>query len=287
MDKKVKVILDCDMAIGKFGSDIDDAFAYIWLKEETELLGITCVHGNAKESKCFDTTVQMTNLLNDDVGVYHGAGSKDSLGKKTDAVDFICQTVKKYPEQVVIVAVGPLTNIASVALYDREAFNKIKKIVIMGGFDKDKPPFIKSEFNFIKSAKAAKIVCESDISKIFVPSDICLKLVFSKEDLKRLKINNECAEFIKKSTKSWMNLMLLAGAFNILPKGGFVPWDPIAAAGLTHPDRFKCEKCTVTVDENGVSHFYSDSNSNSIVLRDFDKKWFINELIEKINQATN
>ena len=175
MDKKVKVILDCDMAIGKFGSDIDDAFAYIWLKEETELLGITCVHGNAKESKCFDTTVQMTNLLNDDVGVYHGAGSKDSLGKKTGAVDFICQTVKKYPEQVVIVAVGPLTNIASVALYDREAFNKIKKIVIMGGFDKDKPPFIKSEFNFIKSAKAAKIVCESDISKIFVPSDICLE----------------------------------------------------------------------------------------------------------------
>jgi len=286
MKKKLKVILDCDMAIGHFASDIDDAFAYIWLKEEVKLLGITCVHGNARQKVCYAITNKMTKLLKDDVKVYRGAYGKKDLGKRSEATDFILDMAEQYKNELVIVAVGPLTNIASAAMLDSDFSSKVKQLVIMGGFDKKKPAIIHTEFNFFSSPLAAKIVCESDIEKIFAPTDVCLKVLFSKEDANRLNSETQSAKFIKKSVKRWINLTGIVSLFNILPKGGFVPWDPIAAAGLTHIEKFSFKRCEVRVNNRGVSRFFEDESSKNVVLTDCDKEWFITELIDKINRAT-
>ena len=213
---KYKVVLDCDMAIGHFASDIDDTFAYIWLKDELELLGITCVHGNASQKICYSTTNKMAKLLKDNVKIYRGASSKKELGKKTESTDFLLEMAERYKGELVIVAVGPLTNIASVALLEPDFFSKVKKIVIMGGFDKKKPALIPAEFNFFSSPIAAKIVCDSSVEKVFAPCDVCSKAIFSKVEYAQLSSQTKVAKFIKKSTKSWMNLMRVMGLFNYI-----------------------------------------------------------------------
>ncbi len=286
MKKNLKVVLDCDMAIGHFASDIDDAFAYIWLKEEVDLLGITCVHGNARQEVCYAITNKMAKLLQDDVKVYRGAYGKRDLGKRSEATDFLLDMAEQYKGELIIVAVGPLTNIATASMLDNEFSSKVKQIVIMGGFDKKKPSIIHTEFNFFSSPLAAKIVCESDIEKIFAPTDVCLKVLFSKEDANRLNSKTQSAKFIKKSVKRWIGLMGIVSLFNILPKGGFVPWDPIATAGLTHSEKFSYKRCKVRVDKRGVSRFIEDELGKNVVLTDCDKEWFITELINKINRAT-
>ncbi|MCX6551176.1 MAG: nucleoside hydrolase, partial [Acidobacteria bacterium] len=51
----------------------------------------------------------------------------------TPAADLIRQIVRKYPHEVSILAIGPLTNIATVLLTDPDIVPLIDEVVIMGG----------------------------------------------------------------------------------------------------------------------------------------------------------
>ncbi len=50
-----------------------------------------------------------------------------------DGADLILQTVKDFPDRLVVVALGPLTNLALAVQRDPEALRRCARIVIMGG----------------------------------------------------------------------------------------------------------------------------------------------------------
>jgi purine nucleosidase len=52
---------------------------------------------------------------------------------KLNAVDFIIQSIHRYPNQVSILAIAPLTNIALAMRKDPTIIPLIKQIVFMGG----------------------------------------------------------------------------------------------------------------------------------------------------------
>ena len=52
---------------------------------------------------------------------------------KDDAVDFLVEQVNMYPGEIVIAAIGPLTNIARAIMKDPTFPSKVKEIVYMGG----------------------------------------------------------------------------------------------------------------------------------------------------------
>ena len=151
-----KIIIDTDPGI-------DDSFAITAasMYQGLEILGITTVAGNKGIEITTANALKMVKLNNLNCMVYKGASESllkqkvakfsgdgphgaDGLGgvvldydesnlSTIHAVDFILETVKKYPNEVEIIALGPVTNIALAIQKDRDTMKKVKVIYSMGG----------------------------------------------------------------------------------------------------------------------------------------------------------
>lgn len=159
--KKRKIIIDTDPGI-------DDAFAITtaFQYDGFDVLGLTTVAGNKLIDVVTANGSKLIKLNHANTKVYKGASQTiaqaehkasatnvenadsvhgvDGLGGVTlpidennisdiHAVDFILDTVKKYPNEVEIIAIGPLTNLALAIQKDRQTMKKVKAIWSMGG----------------------------------------------------------------------------------------------------------------------------------------------------------
>ena len=89
------------------------------------------------------------------------------------AVTFIVETVKKFPHQVTLLAIGPLTNIALAIRMHPEIVPLIKRIVYMAGaFDVAGNTTPAAEMNVWYDPEAARIVVREPIDQAFIPLDV-------------------------------------------------------------------------------------------------------------------
>ena len=89
------------------------------------------------------------------------------------AVAFIVDTVKKYPHEVTLLAIGPLTNIALAIRMHPEIVPQIKRIVYMGGaFEVPGNTTPSAEMNIWYDPEAARIVVREPIDQAFIPLDV-------------------------------------------------------------------------------------------------------------------
>jgi inosine-uridine nucleoside N-ribohydrolase len=89
------------------------------------------------------------------------------------AATFIVDTVKKYPHQVTLLAIGPLTNLALAIRMHPEIVPLIKRIVYMGGaFEVAGNTTPAAEMNVWYDPEAARIVIREPIDQAFIPLDV-------------------------------------------------------------------------------------------------------------------
>lgn len=155
---KQKVLVDTDI-----GDDIDDALAIaLGLKlENIEIVGVTTVFRDTS-ARARIARHLLSLAGRGDVPVY--AGSQNGLARHNErlplcqmtpeintpewdavnaaqaasddgesAVDFIVQTAQTYGPELVILGIGPLTNLAKAVQKAPDVMNRVGKIVIMGG----------------------------------------------------------------------------------------------------------------------------------------------------------
>jgi purine nucleosidase len=145
-----KIILDTDI-----GSDIDDAvcLAYLLSQPQCELLGITTVTGEV-EKRAMMASAMCTVAGQPDIPIYPGADmplfikqlqpiarQATALPKwphqtefpQGQAIKFLRETIRKYPGEVTLLAIGPLTNIAMLFKIDPECAGLLKQLVLMCG----------------------------------------------------------------------------------------------------------------------------------------------------------
>ncbi len=145
----MKFVIDTDI-----GDDIDDAFALDFaLKRNLDLVCVTTVFRNTLERA--QIVKKMLSLYGRDLPVYAGYGDSLSGGVPTDgricqwtedlenytpdsadpeeAVDAILHAARRYGKELVILAIGPLTNLARAIEKDPAAMEGIGGIVLMGG----------------------------------------------------------------------------------------------------------------------------------------------------------
>ncbi|BDC44481.1 nucleoside hydrolase [Paraburkholderia terrae] len=93
--------------------------------------------------------------------------------QRKSAVDFIVDSVKANPNQVTILAIGPLTNIALAARQHPEIVPMIKQIVYMGGaIDVPGNTTATAEFNWWFDPEAAREVLRLPIKQTVFPLDV-------------------------------------------------------------------------------------------------------------------
>jgi len=144
-----KVLFDTDI-----GSDIDDAvaLAYLLAQPECELLGITTVTGEAERRAALASALCLD--AGQDIPIFPGreapllvrpqqplAPQAAALGRWRHAADFprgravtfLQQTIGAHPGEVILLATGPLTNVAALFAIDEEIPSLLKGLVLMGG----------------------------------------------------------------------------------------------------------------------------------------------------------
>ena len=97
--------------------------------------------------------------------------------ESTHAANFIIETIRKHPGEVVLAAIGPLTNVALAVAKDPEIASLAREIIIMGGGVATLP-----EFNFWMDPEAARIVLRAPWRRVtLTPLDICEQAPFTRE----------------------------------------------------------------------------------------------------------
>ena len=213
-----KVIIDTDTAT-------DDAIAIIMaLKHNNfDVKAITTVAGNVDLEQATQNALYTVELCNKNIPVYKGSSGpikrkletskffhgKDGLGdtgpyipkfkeQKENAINKIVSLINTNPNEIEIIAIGPLTNIAKVFDKDPSTINKLKSLYIMGGIGEGKGNITHhAEFNFWVDPDAADVVLNSNIKVHLIAWDTTqIYGYINKENFEELeKINSSLSQF--------------------------------------------------------------------------------------------
>ncbi len=193
-----KVIIDCDVGV-------DDALALILAFHSPELrvLAVTAVNGNVPLEAVFLNIRKVLTLIQPQgppmiakgaagplrgKAIYahsvHGEGGLGNAviewsGREDEwqadprpADELMIELARRYPGEITLVALGPLTNLALAFQKDPRGMRNFKELVIMGGAVREKGNITPhAEFNFFSDPLAARIVFESAMPITLVPLD--------------------------------------------------------------------------------------------------------------------
>ena len=266
-----KIILDCDP-----GHDDAVAIMLAAASDQIEILGITCVAGNATLDNTKLNALKICSLINrTDINIYsgsdkplqydlvtaahvHGKSGLDTDGEpiiidssfkiqKENAVDFIINESHKNHEPIYLCPTGPLTNIALSLQKDPSIKEKIKEIVFMGGAALCLGNITPSaEFNIYVDPHAANIVLNSGIPIKMMGLDVTHQVNVNKNIINLINDNNN------KSSKFFGELMEFYTIFHKkLYESEDTPLhDPCVIAYLLEPSIFSGKLVNVKVEES-------------------------------------
>jgi inosine-uridine nucleoside N-ribohydrolase len=95
--------------------------------------------------------------------------------KHKSGVEFLLGQIRAHPDQITLIAIGPLSNIGAAIQRDPTTFKKLKRVVIMGGSvyrgygDKPTPPA--PEWNILCDPAGAKALFGSGVPVFVMPLD--------------------------------------------------------------------------------------------------------------------
>lgn len=306
--QKRKVIIDCDPGI-------DDSLALLLAlnSPELEVLGITVCSGNVPAklgAKNALKTLQICSSLH--IPVYVGeeyplkrelvtaqdTHGDDGLGENfyedvneakfyEGGVDFIIDTLNNN-DNVSIIALGPLTNIAKALMKDKKAFNNLDEFVSMGGAFRihgNCSPV--AEFNYWVDPHGADYVYKNLPKKIhMVGLDVTRKIVLTPNIIEFInRLDKDMSKYITEITRfyidfHWDQEKIIGCVIN----------DPLAVAYFIDRNICKGFESFVEVVEDGIAmgqsivdsfNFYKKEN-NAIVLTDVDKNKFMSMFLKRI-----
>lgn len=207
-----KLILDVDT-----GTDDAVALMFAALHPDLELVAATTVNGNVPVELCTENTLRVFDAIGVNVPVYEGArrpmvrpdfpvpreaaGGSGIHGEYLDlpparsakqrerAVDFLIDAYMS-PEgaEIVLVPVGPLTNVALAMAVEPRIVERIPRTIIMGGGHEIGNVTPAAEFNIWADPEAAKVVLSSGVRNLtLVPLDATHKALVTLDDCRRLR----------------------------------------------------------------------------------------------------
>lgn len=308
--KKQKIIMDTDI-----GDDIDDLLAlYLALEsDKIDVIGITTVYLNtnlrARQVKKvlhlknkenirvyagygkplrgihFTSTEEIFNQATADLKKVDFAPLNDSEGCEGEsAIDFLIESAKQFQEDLTILCIGPLTNIAKAILKNKEAMRKVKYVMMGGCFFK-----AEREWNIECDIEAANIVFNSNLSLTCLGTNVTKMVELSEEE-------QAYFEQAKHEEKDYAYLVEMIQTWTRFTKRRIVLHDPLALYYLINPTIFKSclrhiylvnkgdfvDGMTLSMEEYlwvQFDHLVKDQFSECKIVKSVDKKIFIDDYL--------
>jgi inosine-uridine nucleoside N-ribohydrolase len=163
------------------------------------------------------------------------------------ATELIRRIVRSNPREISIVAIGPLTNVATVLKSDPTIAPLIKSIVIMGGSLSGGNITPAAEFNFYVDPEAARIVFDSGIPLTMVGLDVTRKVIIREEQVRALEAaQNPVSQAAGKILRANLDRLSKTGNAN-----GFAMHDPLTVAQLVDPSVVTLKDYFVEIETTG------------------------------------
>ena len=269
--EKIKIIMDLDVGL-------DDAIAMCLAlgNERFDVLGFTTTYGNRHVDVTTKNTLKILELLGrTDIPVARGSvrpivtpydppafsivHGYDGLGdsanplpepsiKEIDisAVEFMARTLRESEEPITIVAVGPLTNVATLVMTHPELMPKIKELAIMGGSTLKGNRNPVAEANIVMDPEAAHIVFKSGLKIKMAGLDATWKGYIGFDEIE--EFGN--ANWLTKTIYDMLGIYIEHYRDRI-KNPGLAMHDSLPLAWLLNPELVQYEDLYVTVDING------------------------------------
>src|SRR5574337_831440 len=259
---------------------IDDALALLlaFRSPECSVEAITTVAGNVAVERCTLNVFRILEAVKPDrvpvvargaekpltrplVSASHVHGD-DGLGNLSlryppprqhlsplDGPDLILETVARFPDELALVALGPLTNLALALQRDADRVARLRRVVIMGGavaVPGNVSPA--AEFNFYVDPEAAAQVLASGLPIELVPLDVTRGALLPRSALaKRLVLCPDAtSRFITDMTQHGFEFAEAIG------EGGITLHDPVALAVALDSSLARFEPVHVAVECHGT-----------------------------------
>ncbi len=299
-----KLIIDTD-------TGADDASALILAAscDDAELLGVTVLVGNVDLEQSAKNALMALELAGSDARVYKGSSENasghtieafsvfgsDGMGdedlihpkrsaEEKDAVEFILETVRQYPDEVEIIALGPATNIAKAIERDPETMRRVKMIWSMGsaGLGPGNASPV-AEFNVYADPVAYKELLDSGIQITVVGLDMCGgEAQWTDEQFDTLAKTNEIGKFVAASFGKIRAFYAANGSV-----GSVMNCDALAMTCALFPDFVKgtiqCHGSCMTAPGETCAQviFYQEGFTYDVVSNDYDYNVALVSQVEK------
>ena len=302
---KQPMLLDCD-------TGVDDAVAILLAKHlnTVELKAVTTVAGNVEVEHTTRNTLQVLELAGmEDIPVFRGAekpllceavtahhvhgqnGLNDMTLPKPKrepetlpAWDAIYEYAKKYKGELVVVAIGPLTNLALAIAKYKELPKFLKRIVIMGGAAVGGNVTPSAEFNVYADPEAADMVFTCGAPVYMCGLDVTMRAYLSAEELDEIAaLGSKQAEFTRDVMQGILKF------YRTYKLGGVAFHDPVTVLYADDGSYFQTDFAGVRVETKGrltrgktVTDLYSDKQMehNAYVVTRVDRDIFKKRVFE-------
>lgn len=235
------VWLDVDTSTGVVQDgrvrDVDDGLAMIFAfhSPEIQVVGVSVCFGNASLDLAVPIAEDVVRRFGPaGIGVHAGAASSAELGKATDATRALTAALER--QELTILALGPVTNVATVLRQRPDLAPKVREIVVcaarrpgFGFYIPGRPDVVLPDANFEKDVPAMQVLLDSGVPIVFAGYESSCDTWLSREDLSTLAERSEVGRWISETSQQW-----LARWERLRGDRGFNPFDVLCVAWITH-----------------------------------------------------
>lgn len=270
---RTKVLLDTDI-----GTDIDDAWAlaFVALSPELETVAVTITDADTPaRAKVACKLLQRAGRT--DIPVAVGRRTPTPKGRFdhqfTWAEDFnayrpiaepaaqtIVRMAKKYRGELVLLAVGPLQNIADALRLEPQLGKYVKRVVLMSGniYGRADGNKVIPEWNVVVATRDSQVVYGAGLPLTIVPLDSTTLVKLADAERERVRKRGSA---VTNALESLYRLWLSG------PQSRMTLHDQLAVAEASRPGEFfnKKETLPLIVDDKGYTLVNKASGKNTVV----------------------
>jgi purine nucleosidase len=161
-------------------------------------------------------------------------------------VDALIAAIRQHPGQITLLAIAPLTNLATALLQAPDIAAGIKEIILMGGSADQGNHTAAAEFNIYADPEAADVVFRSGVPLRMFGLNLCRQLCVTGAEVAQVRdVTTQRGDWLAGYLDAYQRIRSADGS---LP---MPMYDPVVALYLRWPDLFEFKPAHVDIELNG------------------------------------